>query len=517
MKIYFSFNFVQRIGKAMMTVVLILPLVSILMGIGGILINPNIQQIFPFLSSKGFQAAGLLLQSSGQAVFANLSVLFAVAIAASWTNKAMAGLSALISFFIMHTVISTLLKINELQVSEKMIGTELGIQTLQLGVFGGIFIGFLTAYLYNKFHKIELPEAISLFGGERFVPIISSFGAIISAVIFYFIWPSVQQAIGFMGGFVANHTNPFTVGLYGGSVKLLIPFGLHHIYNAPLLFTDIGGVYQTADGAKIAGDQNIYIAQVMDALRNPSVPITGGAYIGGKFIPVMFGLPGAALAMYHCAKNDKKKKTKALLIAATIPVFLTGITEPLEYTFLFVAPFLYVVYAILTGTAFALANALDIHAGYAGGSGFTDFILFNALPNLNHNWVTILILGIIYFFIFYFVFRFLIRTFDYKTPGREADVEETRLYTKKDLETKKSKKSADQAIEVLAALGGKENISNLDACITRLRVGVKDVNKVDDSRLKELGAAGVLKINDGVQAVFGAKASSLKSQIDEIM
>ncbi|WP_248563058.1 PTS transporter subunit EIIC [Niallia sp. NCCP-28] len=512
-----SFDFFQRIGKSMMGVVLILPLVSIFMGIGGIIINPNIQKLLPFLASDGFQTGGILLQKSGQAVFANLAVLFAVVIAASWTNKVMAGFSSLIAFLVMHTVIGALIEINKPNLNEKMLGTELGIPTLQLGVFGGIFIGFLTAYLYNKFYKTRFPDSLALFGGERFVPIVSSIGAVIFACVFYFIWPSIQTVIGSVGEYIATHANPFTVGLYGGVVRLLVPFGLHHIYNAPLLFTDIGGVYTTLDGAKIVGDQNIYIAQVIDALKDPSVNITGGQYIGGKFIPVMFGLPGAALAMYHCAKTNKKQVTKSLLLAAALTAFLTGITEPIEYTFLFVAPLLYIVHTLLAASAYALASALDIHSGFAGGSGIIDFTLFNALPNINNDWIFILLLGIIYFFVYYFIFKFLIKRNNYKTPGRESDEEETRLYSSKDMANKKGTKSSALPIEILIALGGKNNITNLDACITRLRVGVKDISLVDDNRLKQLGASGVLKVGDGVQVIFGAKSSVIKAEIEEAM
>ncbi|SEN70831.1 PTS transporter subunit EIIC [Lihuaxuella thermophila] len=521
-----SFDFFQRIGRSMMAVVLILPLVSILMGLGGVLLNPSVHEVVPFLSGHGWQVTGELMQRAGQAVFNNLPVLFAVAIAITWTGRGMAGFSALIAFFIMHTVIGALIDITGIRLNERMLGTELGIETMQTGVFGGILIGFLTAYLYNKFHKVELPDVISLFSGERLVPIVASFGAIIAAVALFFIWPQISKGVLALGDFVAKNTNPLIVGLYGGIEKLLIPFGLHHIYNTPLLFTEIGGTYVTVDGARVVGDQNVYIAQVIDKLKNSAVSITGGQYIAGKFIPVMFGLPAAALAMYRTAKASKKKAAKSLLIAAGITALLTGITEPLEFTFLFVAPVLYGVHVVLTALAFGLVNALGYHAGFAGGSGLIDFVLFNVLPNHSNAWMVILGLGLVFSVIYYFVFKLLIVKMDLKTPGREDEDQETKLYTKEEYRSKKglapsaeSKESEQdsRAAKILAALGGAENITKLDACISRLRVGVKETGKVDEAELKRLGASGVIKLNDGVQAVFGTKSSVIKAEIEELM
>ncbi|PTX55304.1 PTS system D-glucosamine-specific IIC component [Melghirimyces profundicolus] len=522
------FDFFQRVGRSMMAVVLILPLVSILMGLGGVLLNPNVHQILPFLAGDGFQAAGELMQRAGQAVFNNLPVLFAVAIAITWTGAGMAGFASLIAFFIMHTVLGALIDITGLKLNEKMMGDELGIETMQTGVFGGILIGFLTAWLYNKFHRTELPDAISLFSGERLVPIIASFAAIGVAVVFYFIWPAVGMAILTLGQYVATHTNPLVVGLYGGIEKLLIPFGLHHIYNTPLLFTEIGAHYETLDGSRVVGDQNVYIAQVIDKLRDPSVAITGGTYIAGKFIPVMFGLPAAALAMIRVAREDRKAKARSLLIAAAVTAFLTGITEPLEFTFLFVAPLLYGVHALLTGLAFGLANFLGMKAGFAGGSGLIDFVLFNVLPNPSNAWILTIGLGLVFGVVYYFVFRTLILARDLKTPGREEEGEETRLFTKEEARekmgiTKGGHRKADEkaddsrAARILTALGGKGNITKLDACISRLRVGVKDRDRVDEAALKQEGASGVLRVADGVQAVFGTRSSVIKEEIRELL
>lgn len=520
-----SFDFFQRIGRSMMAVVLILPLVSILMGLGGVLLNPNVHEVLPFLAGTGFQVVGELMQRAGQAVFNNLPILFAVAIAITWTRKGMAGFAALISFLVMHTVIGAMIDITGLEVNEKLLGSELGIDTMQTGVFGGILIGFLTAYLYNRFYRTRLPEAISLFSGERLVPIVSSFAAIGVAIAFYFVWPPIGMGILALGNFIATNTNPLVVGLYGGIEKLLIPFGLHHIYNTPLLFTEIGGSYTTLTGAHVVGDQNVYIAQVIDRLRDAGVAITGGTYIAGKFIPVMFGLPAAALAMIHVAKKERLTKAKGLLFAAAITAFLTGITEPLEFTFLFVAPVLYGVHMVLTGLAFAIANALGMHAGFAGGSGLIDFVLFNVLPNQSNAWILTIGLGLVFALLYYFVFRILIVRLNLKTPGREDEGEETRLYSKEEAREKmginQQKDGGDvdesRAAKILRALGGKENITELDACITRLRVGVKEQERVDEAELKRLGASGVLRVSDGVQAVYGSNSSVIKEEIQDLI
>ncbi|OYD07100.1 PTS transporter subunit EIIC [Paludifilum halophilum] len=520
-----SFDFFQRIGRSMMAVVLILPLVSILMGLGGVLLNPSVHELVPFLGGYGWQVTGELMQRAGQAVFNNLPALFAIAIAITWTGRGMAGFASFIAFAIMHTTIGALIDITGIKLNERILGTEMGIETMQTGVFGGILIGFLTAYFYNRFHKVELPDAISLFSGERLVPIVASFGGIVAAVGLFFIWPQIGKGVLALGDFVATHTNPLIVGLYGGIEKLLIPFGLHHIYNTPLLFTEIGGTYTTLEGARIVGDQNVYISQVIDKMKDGSVSITGGTYIAGKFIPVMFGLPAAALAMYRTARENRKVKVKSLMIAAAVTAWITGITEPLEFTFLFVAPVLYGVHAVLTALAFGLMNAFGMHAGFAGGSGLIDFVLFNVLPNQSNAWLLTIGLGILFAIIYYFTFKTMIVKMDLKTPGREDEGEETKLYSKEEYRRKKGIGAAasenpvesNRAAEILAALGGRDNVTRLDACITRLRVGVKDVGRVDEEELKRLGASGVLKMNDGIQAVYGTKSSIYKAEIEEWM
>ncbi|MBU2708684.1 PTS transporter subunit EIIC [Zooshikella marina] len=537
-----SFEFFQRVGRAMMTVVLILPLVSILMGIGGIILNPNVHAFIPFLDAPSWLSVGLFLQKAGQALFNNLPLLFAVGIASTWTGKPIAGFSSLIAFLVMHTVIGVLIQTNggtaalaeawatdigqPVDALQRMFGQELGIQTLQTGVFGGMLIGFTSAWVYNRFHQVKLPDAIALFAGERSVPIMASFFAIFLGLLLFWFWPYAHIAILSIGDLIASNTNALVVGMYGAVEKMLIPFGLHHIYNAPILFSPLGGEYLTIDGQTIVGDQNIYIASVVDRLQNSDISVVGGHFIAGKFIPVMFGLPGAALAMYHTAKTAKRKIAGSLLLAAAFTAFLTGITEPLEFTFLFVAPLLYVAHTLLTGIAFGLAAMLDLQAGFGGGSGVIDYILFNVLPHHNNAWITIAILGVIFFAVYYVTFRFLILKFNLPTPGRTED--QVKLYSSQEYRAKQKEQqqtgqtsslqnSDSQAAQVIAAFGGQENLAHVDACLTRLRVSVNNHDLIDKPRLIELGAKDVLVIGKGIQAIFGTNSSILKEEILELM
>lgn len=537
-----SFEFFQRVGRAMMTVVLILPLVSILMGIGGIILNPNVHNFVPFLDSPSWFSIGLFLQKAGQALFNNLPLLFAVGIASTWTGKPIAGFSSLIAFLVMHTVIGVLIQTSggttalaeawaadtgqTVDALQRMFAKELGIETLQTGVFGGMLIGFTSAWAYNRFHQIKLPDAIALFAGERSVPIMASFFAIFLGLLLFWFWPYAHIAILYIGDLVANNTNALVVGMYGAIEKMLIPFGLHHIYNAPLLFSPLGGEYITLGGQTIVGDQNIYITSIGEWVHDNSVEVVGGHFIAGKFIPVMFGLPGAALAMYHTAKTAKRKIAGSLLIAAAFTAFLTGITEPLEFTFLFVAPLLYVAHTLLTGIAFGLAAMLDLQAGFSGGSGVIDYFLFNVIPHHNNAWITIAILGVIFFAVYYVTFRFLILKFNLPTPGRTED--QVKLYSSQEYRAKQKEQqqtgqtsslqnSDSQAAQVIAAFGGKENLAHVDACLTRLRVSVNNHDLIDKPRLIELGAKDVLVIGKGIQAIFGTNSSILKEEILELM
>ncbi|MGY4113201.1 glucose-specific PTS transporter subunit IIBC [Aeribacillus sp. SP014] len=523
MKKVFNFDFFQRIGKTFMVIISLLPAAGLLLGIGTTLQSPYLIEYLPFLDSGFWKTISDLMKGAGKAIFGNLGVLFAIGIAGSWTGgKAAASLSALVGYLVMHTVIGIVLGITPENVSEPGRVLELGIPTLQIGVFGGIIIGFVAAVLYEKYHDFKMPEMLSFFGGSRFVPIITAGYSIIIALILAFVWPHVQDGIYALGTALSGeNTPPLYMFIYGLVERALIPFGLHHIFYIPIRFSEVGGTYTTLAGSVVSGDTAMYMAQLADKQVNDAIEITAGRFMAGKFPFVLFGLPAVALAMYHMAKPKNKKAVAGLLLTAAGTAFFTGITEPLEFTFLFVAPLLYVFHTLMAGLSFMLMYVLDVNVGYAGGSGIIDFILFGILPGVGEPWWYVIIVGLAMAVVYYVVFRWAIKKWDLLTPGR-GDEDSNRLYTRKDYEEKTNRKSDEsvvnqKAYEVLAALGGKENINNLDACITRLRVGVKNKGAVNKEKLKALGASGVLEVGNGVQAIFGPTSDTLKNQILDIM
>ncbi|WP_174612921.1 glucose-specific PTS transporter subunit IIBC [Virgibacillus ihumii] len=521
MKKIFNFDFFQRIGKTFMVIISLLPAAGLLLGIGTTLQSPYLIEYLPFLESDFWQTIAELMIGAGNAIFGNLGVLFAVGIAGSWTGgKAAAGLSALVGYMVMHTVIGIVLGINMDNISEAGHVLELGIPTLQVGVFGGIIMGFMTAALYNKYHDFKMPEMLSFFGGARFVPIITATYSIALALILTVIWPPIQDGIYALGSALSGENTPaYFMFIYGVVERGLIPFGLHHIFYIPIRFSEVGGTYTTLAGNIVSGDTAMYMAQLADKQINDAVEITAGRFMAGKFPFVMFGLPAAALAMYHMAKPENKKAVSGILFTAAGTAFLTGITEPIEFTFLFVAPLLYVFHTLMAGLSFMLMYILDVNVGYAGGSGIIDFTLFGILPGVGEPWWYVVIVGLLMSVIYYAVFRWAIKKWDLQTPGRGGE-ETNRMYTKEDYKakTKGAAGAADQkAYEVLSALGGASNINNLDACITRLRVGVNDKGNVNKTELQSLGASGVLEVGNGVQAIFGPTSDTLKNQIQNIL
>ncbi|WAA08891.1 glucose-specific PTS transporter subunit IIBC [Fervidibacillus albus] len=519
MKKLFTFDFFQRIGKTFMVIISLLPAAGLLLGIGTTLQSPYLIEYLPFLDSPFWTTLSDLMKGAGRAIFANLGVLFAIGIAGSWTGgKAAASLSALVGYLVMHTVIGIVLGITPENVSEPGYVSELGIPTLQIGVFGGILMGFVAAVLYNKYHDFKMPEMLSFFGGSRFVPIITAGYSIVIALILAFVWPLVQDGIFALGTALSGeNTPPFYMFIYGLVERALIPFGLHHIFYIPVRFSEVGGTYTTLAGTIVSGDTAMYMAQLADKQINDAIEITAGRFMAGKFPFVLFGLPAVALAMYHMAKPKNKKAVGGLLFTAAGTAFLTGITEPIEFTFLFVAPLLYAFHTVMAGLSFMLMYILDVNVGYAGGSGIIDFVLFGILPGVGEPWWYVIIVGLLMAVVYYFVFRWAIKKWNLLTPGR-GDEDSNRLYTRKDYENKTNTSVGNEkAYNVLAALGGKENINHLDACITRLRVGVKTKENVDKERLKALGASGVLEVGNGVQAIFGPTSDTLKTQILEII
>ncbi|MDQ0857169.1 glucose-specific PTS transporter subunit IIBC [Bacillus sp. V2I10] len=515
MKKIFNFDFFQRIGKSFMVVISLLPAAGLLLGIGTTLQSPYLIEYMPFLENGFWQTFASLMKGAGSVIFKNLGVLFAIGIAGSWTGgKAGASISAFVGYIVMHTVIGIVLGITPETAAEPGKTLELGIPTLQVGVFGGIIMGFVAAALYQRFHDFKMPEMLSFFGGSRFVPIITAGVSIIMALILAFVWPHVQGWIFFLGNQLAGeNTPPFYMFIYGLVERALIPFGLHHIFYIPIRFSEVGGTYTTLAGSVVSGDTAMYMAQLADKQVNAVVEITAGRFMTGKFPFILFGIPAAALAMYHMAKPQHKKAVGGLLLTAAGTAFLTGITEPLEFTFLFVAPLLYVFHCLMAGLSFMLMYMLDVNIGYAGGAGIIDFTLFGILPGVGEPWWLVLAVGLTMSVVYYFVFRFAISKWNLLTPGR-GEEDSNRLYSKQDYKDKSKNK---QALQVLAALGGEQNINNIDACITRLRVGVKDKSQVNHEELKELGAKGVLEVGNGIQAIFGPTAEILKNQIIDIL
>lgn len=540
-----------------------LPVAGILLGVGGSLINiaalenaPAIYQpLIAFVNIPMITIILKIMQGIGDIVFGNLPVLFAVgtAVGLAKQDKGTAALASVFGFLIMNQVISVLLGMGATPLGTLVSGdvpsqyaqyvtTTLGIFTLNMSVFGGIITGIVTSTLHNKYYNIQLPAVIGFFSGSRFVPIVVSLAMAVVGALLAYIWPFVQDAIAVIALFVKN-AGPIGTFLYGLIERALIPFGLHHIFYTPFWygsFVDgqviIDGTWQTIQGANYA-----YFAQlgnmqsIVGADANTMSTIVSGTtrFMAGKFPFMMFGLPAAALAMYHTAAPNKKKIVGSLLVSAAFTSFLTGITEPLEFTFLFVAPVLYVVHCIMAGLSFFLMDILNVFIGMTFSGGLIDFTLFGILPSgagVPTNWIKAILVGVGYAVVYYFLFKTLILKLNLKTPGREGDEEEAKLYSKADFQAAKGldgKESSSKAKgndeivqnapEVLAALGGAENAVSIDACITRLRVEVKDKSKVDKDKLKALGAVGVVEVGNGIQAIFGAKADAYRHEINRIL
>jgi maltose/glucose-specific phosphotransferase system IIC component/glucose-specific phosphotransferase system IIA component len=533
------FGVLQRVGRSFMLPIAILPIAGLFLGIGGSFTNETMLETYNLTSLLGpgtFAYAILtVLNASGAIVFENLPIIFAmgVAIGMAKKEKEVAALAGAIAFFIMHASVGAMITINGgtdtmLAGSTTMV---LGINSLQMGVFGGIIVGLGVAALHNRFYKIELPQVLSFFGGTRFVPIISAVVYLGVGILMFYVWPTVQNVIYSVGDLVRSSGYAGTM-LYGVMERALIPFGLHHVFYLPFWQTAVGGTAEIG-GQLIEGAQNIFFAELgTKGITHFSVEAT--RFMSGKFPLMIFGLPGAALAMYHCAKPEKRKAVGGLLLSAALTSMLTGITEPLEFTFLFVAPLLYVIHCIFAGLAYMLMHIFHVGVGMTFSGGFIDMFLFGILQgNAKTNWINIVLVGIVYFIVYYFLFRFLIRKFNYTTPGREEDDEEVKLYTRADINAAKAnnvnqpnsiqqevntKNSNDEVSALITkGLGGRDNISDVDCCATRLRITVNDSNKVKEADLKASGAAGVVKKGNGVQVIYGPRVTVIKSNLDDYL
>ena len=533
------FGVLQRVGKAFMLPIALLPVAGLLLGIGASFTNETMLMSYGLM---GVMGPGTLLfnllsimKNAGDIVFANLPILFAMGVAAGMANseKEVATLSGAVAYFVMHATINAMLGINGKLAADALhagsLVSTVGIMSLQMGVFGGILVGFGVAALHNRYHKIEFPQVFAFFGGSRFVPIISSLVYVVVGIVMYYIWPMVQNGIYTIGSLV-NETGYFGTFLYGLTERALIPFGLHHVFYMPFWQTGLGGS-MIINGQLVEGAQKIFFAQLAD----PTVlkfNAEATRYMAGKFPFMIFGLPGAALAMYVTAKPEKKKLVGGLLLSAALTAIITGITEPIEFTFLFVAPMMYAIHCVLAGLSFMLMYIFRVGVGMTFSGGFIDLLLFGILQGeAKTNWLYIVLVGVFYFPIYFFLFRFLILKYNFKTPGREDEDAGVKLYTRSDYDAKNDKgksnedkketaeptKEDDVSSKIEIGLGGAGNIVSVDACITRLRVNVKDGSLVNKDILKSTGAVGVMQNGDAVQVIYGPKVSVIKSRFDEYL
>ncbi|MGG7179320.1 PTS transporter subunit EIIC [Clostridium paraputrificum] len=544
-------KFLQRIGKAIMLPIAALPIAGILLGVGGALLGisgldnpPSVYQpLIAFVNIPVVTAILTVMKNIGDIVFGNLPLLFAVGVAVGLAkkDKGTAALASIFGFIVMNQVISTLLSLGTTQlgvITPENVGeygtyvtTNLGIFTLNMSVFGGIITGIITAILHDRFHEIQLPQVIGFFSGSRFVPIVTSIVMAFVGAILAFAWPVVQNGISVIATLVRDSGSIGTL-LYGIIERALVPFGLHHVFYTPFWFGSfvdgqilVNGAWETVAGANTA-----YFAQLssmtdlVGASADTMSTIVGGTtrFMAGKFPFMMFGLPAAAFAMYKAAAPTKKKQVGSLLVAAAVTSLLTGITEPLEFTFLFVAPVLYGVHCVLAGLSFMLMDIFNVFIGMTFSGGLIDFSLFGLLPagaGVPTKWFMVIAVGVVYALVYYFLFLFMIKKFNLKTPGRDESEEETKLFTKADYQEAKGSKGeiVEKAPLVLAAFGGEENIVSIDACITRLRIEVKDKSKVNKEELMSLGASGVVEVGNGMQAIFGVKADRYKNELNKIL
>lgn len=501
-----AFMFLQQIGKSLMLPVAVLPVAGLLLGIGSGLLNAEIAWIPPLIPQ--------VMSQSGNVIFDNLPLIFAIGTTLGLTgNDGVAALAAVVGFLVLQAAMGVMADVLWYHVSveretlgvlaqaldydvsfaRKIVSTNAGIKTIQTGVFGGMFVGIVAAVIYKRFYKISLPPYLGFFAGKRSVPIITALAAIVLGVLLSFVWPPIQEKINAFSMWAA-YSSPVVAGTtYGFVERLLLPFGLHHIWNVPFFFEI--GQYVNKAGELVTGDIPRFFAG--DA--------TAGI-LGGGFLIKMFGLPAAALAIFHTAKPENRLKVGGIMASGALTAFLTGITEPLEFTFLFVAPMLYFIHAVMVGSAFAVINLAGAHIGYTFSQGAIDYMLFYALDT--KPWIVFL-LGPVYAALYYVVFRFFITAFDMKTPGRENETAAA--------DGAAEPTGGGMAEKLVAAFGGKANIETLDACITRLRLAVKDASKVSDDALKQLGASGVMRIGNNVQAVFGTASENLKTDMEEYL
>lgn len=522
------FGILQRVGRSFMLPIALLPIAGLMLGIGSSFTNPTMLETYRLTAV--IKEGGILytlldiMSKTGGVVFDNLALLFAIGVSIGMAKKEkeVAALSGVIGYLIMNAAISALIsaKGGVEAMTANSTTTTMGITTLQMGVFGGIIVGLGAAALHNRFYKIKLPQVLSFFGGTRFVPIIVSVVYLMVGIIMFYIWPVIQIGIAGLGQLVLDSGYVGT-WIYGIIERALIPFGLHHVFYMPFWQTELGGA-TLVDGVMVQGAQNIFFAELASKTTE-QFSVSATRFMTGKFPFMIFGLPAAAYAMYKTARPEKKKVTYGLLLSAALTSMLTGITEPLEFTFLFVAPIMYAVHCVLAGLSYMLMHILNVGVGMTFSGGIIDLVLFGVLQgNTKTGWIWIVIIGLLYAIIYYVVFYYMIKKFNLKTPGREMDHEETKLYTRKDMKRPGSLNNVNENGEedavsamIVNGLGGIDNLSDIDCCATRLRVTVLDSNLVFDRVLKESGASGVIHKGNGVQIIYGPQVSVIKSKLED--
>ena len=495
------FGYLQRIGKALILPIALLPAAGLLVGIGTLLENQILAYHIPILENGLIIVVKDIFLSAGNIVFSNLPLLFAVGISIGMNSgNGVSALAAIMGFLTMNTTIGVILRITPEMVENNFMYTNiLGIATLPTGVFGGIIIGITASILYEKFHDIKLPNYLGFFSGRRFVPIISSIVGIIIGILMALIWPSIQSILINFSKEIINTNESMAAFIFGFTERALIPFGIHHIWYAPFWYQF--GEYISLSGNLIVGDQSIFFAQLKD-----NVAFTAGTFMTGKYPFMMFGIPATALAMYHEAKNNKKQLISGILLTGALTSFLTGITEPIEFLFLFTSPLLFGIHCVLAGLSFMIMNILNVRIGLTFSGGLIDYLLFGVLPNRTR-WYLVIVVGLVFAVIYYIIFRYFIRKFNLQTPGREKD----------EINKEKDITNGLVAYEVLKALGGSKNIKFIDSCITRLRITVNNIEKVNKDKLKSLGAIDLMIIGDNIQAIFGTQSDLLKEQINDVI
>ncbi len=492
------FKQLQQIGKAFMLPIAILPAAGLLLGIGGALSNQATISAYPLLNHPILQGVFQIMSAAGAIVFSNLSLFLCIGlgIGLAKRDKGVAALAAVVGYLIMTGTIAALIPLFSPET-----------KSIDTGVIGSLVMGLITVKLHNRYHNIQLPQILGFFGGSRFVPIVTAFAAIFVGFIFFLIWPTFQNWLVSAGESIAKMGEIGTF-FYGFLMRLSGAVGLHHMIYPLFWYTELGGT-EIVNGELIVGAQKIFFAQLADPTHQ-GLFTEGTRFFAGRFDTMMFGLPAACLAMYHCVPKKRRAKLGGLFLGAALTSFITGITEPIEFMFLFVAPWLYVFHAFLDGVSFYIADLLNISIGNTFSGGFIDFLLFGILQgNENTHWVRAVIVGFGWALLYYFSFRFFITQFNVMTPGRAEEPEETGEQQTSSL--------TENSHKIIEYLGGADNIENVDACITRLRVAVKNVSTVNKAQLKALGAIEVLEVGGGVQAIFGAKAVLYKSEINQIL